>query len=149
MIQNSAIFKRLSSQEDFVSVCVCVCVLKLINLILLIKNNDDVTVEEKHKDAIFNVTYRKVYQQPSANQNGLVYSKIKIKQIKFATIEKLVDSFTNENGELDSNTTNTFLATYRTFTTTKNFLEILFQKYSRIFPASLDMTEEIRVSYLK
>jgi hypothetical protein len=95
-----------------------------------------------------------------------LYSTIKIKQIKYGTIEKLIDSFTNENGELDSNITNTFLATYRTFTITKEVLGILFKKlvvplsfsliktisiyrYSRIFPASLDMTEEIRVSHLK
>jgi ral guanine nucleotide dissociation stimulator-like 1 len=57
-----------------------------------------------------------------------LYSTIKIKQIKCGTIEKLIDNFTNENGELDSNITNTFLATYRTFTNTEDVLGILFKK---------------------
>ncbi len=133
MLPNSSIFKRLSSQEDLVSYFFWYfnLLVKSNECLCYYQNNDEVTVEEKNKDSIYNVTYRKVYNQNSSqpqNLNGLVYSKIKIKQIKFGTIEKLVDCFTNDIGELDSNTTNTFLATYRTFTTIKNVLEVLFKK---------------------
>jgi hypothetical protein len=123
-------------------------------------DNDEITFEEKHKDVIYQVTYKKVYATNNSNKNndnntnnsnncGLVYTRIKTKQIKYGTIDKIIDHFTNLNGDLDSNIVNTFLATYRTFIDTKLFIQLLLNKYDNIIPASLDITEEIRINYVK
>lgn len=61
--------------------------------------------------------------------DGLVYSRVKTKQLKYATLEKFIENFTTEEkGELDSNLVQTFLATYRTFTDTQTVLRLLKQR---------------------
>ena len=54
-----------------------------------------------------------------------------------------------ETGELDSNLVQTFLATYRTFTDTSTVIKTLRQRYEKILPASLEMTEDVRLEHLK
>ena len=87
----------------------------------------------------------------ASNQNdGLIYSKVKSKQLKFATLSKLIEHLTNaETGELDSSLVQIFLTTYRTFTDTNTALRALFNRYEQIHPASLEMTQEIRLEHLK
>ena len=87
------------------------------------------------------------------NQNtndGLVYSRVKIKQLKYATLDKFIQHLTNEDtGEIDSNLVQTFLATYRTFTDTPTVIRKLRARYEEILPASLEMTEDVRLEHLK
>lgn len=63
---------------------------------------------------------------PTSPADGLVYSRVKIRQLKFATLAKFIEKLINdETGELDSNLVQTFLATYRTFTDTQTVLNLL------------------------
>lgn len=69
--------------------------------------------------------------------DGLVYSRVKIKQLKYASLVKFIEHFTSEDtGELDSNLAQTFLATYRTFTDTQTVLKLLKQRYVYIISHS-------------
>lgn len=54
----------------------------------------------------------------------------KIRVIKAGTLEKLVESLVTFKGELDSTYVNVFLATYRTFATPKQVLELLVKRCS-------------------
>jgi ral guanine nucleotide dissociation stimulator-like 1 len=54
----------------------------------------------------------------------------KIRVIKAGTLEKLVESLVTFKGELDSTYVNVFLATYRTFATPKQVLELLIKRCS-------------------
>lgn len=52
----------------------------------------------------------------------------KIRVVKAGTLEKLVESLVTVKGELDSTYVNVFLATYRTFATPLQVLEILIKR---------------------
>lgn len=83
-------------------------------------------------------------------KDGLIYTKIKIKQLKYATLSKFIEHLTNqETGQLDSSLVQIFLVTYRTFTDTANALKMIQQRYEQIVPASLEMTEDVRLEHLK
>jgi hypothetical protein len=86
----------------------------------------------------------------SAASTGLVYTRVKTKQLKYASLKKFVEHLTSEEtGELDSSLVQTFLATYRTFSDTRTVLEAIRARYEQILPASLDMTEDVRVENLR
>jgi hypothetical protein len=86
----------------------------------------------------------------SNNRDGLVYTRVKTKQLKYATLEKFIHHLTNqETGQIDSSLSQIFLVTYRTFTDTQKAIQMLEQRYEEIVPASLEMTEDVRVEHLK
>ncbi len=86
----------------------------------------------------------------SNNRDGLVYTRVKTKQLKYATLEKFIQHLTNqETGQIDSSLAQIFLITYRTFTDTQRAIQMLTQRYEEIVPASLEMTEDVRVEHLK
>ena len=62
---------------------------------------------------------------------------------------KLEHLTNEETGELDSNLVQTFLATYRTFTDPITVVKQLRKRYEKILPASLEMTEDVRIAHLK
>lgn len=53
--------------------------------------------------------------------------------IKAGTLEKLVERLVSDSGELESSYLNVFLATYRTFSTTKQVLQCLIERLILIF----------------
>jgi ral guanine nucleotide dissociation stimulator len=84
------------------------------------------------------------------NSNNLVYKRVKIKQLKYASLDKFIELLCNrETGSLDSNLVQTFLATYRTFTDAPTVLTKMRKRYESIAPASLEMTEDVRVENLR
>ena len=86
----------------------------------------------------------------SATKDGLIYTRVKIRQLKYATLPKLIEHLTNEEtGFLDMNLMQVFLVTYRTFTDTVTALRLIRTRYEQILPASLEMTEDVRVEHLK
>lgn len=58
----------------------------------------------------------------------LMWETQKIRVIKAGTLEKLVESLVTAKGELDSTYVNVFLATYRTFATSKQVLDLLIER---------------------
>lgn len=82
--------------------------------------------------------------------DGLVYTRIKVKQLKYSSLTKFVDHLLNQQtGELDLNLVQTFLATYRTFADGVEIIKELRRLYEQVLPASLDMTEDVRLENLK
>ncbi|XP_062586095.1 ral guanine nucleotide dissociation stimulator-like 1 isoform X4 [Saccostrea cucullata] len=97
---------------------------------------DDVTRfwrEEKEDGAIYNVYLKKVTYHTISDldhsKGHLMWETQKIRVIKAGTLEKLVESLVTAKGELDSTYVNIFLATYRTFASPKQVLEILIKRY--------------------
>jgi hypothetical protein len=83
-------------------------------------------------------------------KDGLVYTRVKIKQLKYATLPKFIEHLTHqETGQLDSHLVQIFLVTYRTFTDTLTAIKLIEKRYEQIVPASLEMTEDVRVEHLK
>ena len=86
----------------------------------------------------------------SATKDGLIYTRVKIRQLKYASLPKLIEHLTNEEtGFLDMNLVQVFLVTYRTFTDTVTALRLIRARYEQILPASLEMTEDVRLEHLK
>lgn len=123
--------------------------------------SDSYDFEQQGDECIYQISFKKVYntQLTDTNNNqisnsgansGLVYTRIKIKQLRYASLSKFMEHLVNaETGEIDSNLVQTFLATYRTFTDTKTVLSKLREIYAKVMPASLEMTEDVRQQYLK
>jgi len=88
---------------------------------------------------------------PSTNPESgtLLYSTIKVYQLKAGTLEKIVEYLTNENGDLDTTHMNILFSTYRTFTSPKILVDALISRYRTVLPASLDMTEDVRQKTIK
>ncbi|CAF2048929.1 unnamed protein product [Rotaria magnacalcarata] len=133
--------------------------------------------EERQNDAIFKVYFKRVRHKSSAlsdssstlntfaidtneqhettgnihnNDRGtLLYSTIKVYQLKAGTLEKVVEYLTDETGELDTTHMHILFSTYRTFTNTRTLIETLIKRYRAVLPASLDMTEDMRQKSVK
>lgn len=81
----------------------------------------------------------------------------KIRVVKAGTLEKLVESLVTVKGELDSTYVNVFLATYRTFATPLQVLEILIKRcvsnnnslhYIKLWLASLNEDYKVVPEFL-
>ncbi|KAL7044864.1 hypothetical protein ACKWTF_002082 [Chironomus riparius] len=99
--------------------------------------------EEKDKDAIHTVYLKKVrYHRPTLsviNSNDsddeishLEWETVRVRFVKAATLERLVDALVTDDGELESTFVNVFLATFRTFTKTEKVLELLLKKFENL-----------------
>ncbi|CRK93643.1 CLUMA_CG007172, isoform A [Clunio marinus] len=100
--------------------------------------------EERDKDAIYTVYLKKVrYHRPTPSytntQNDsddeishLEWETVRVRFVKAATLDRLVDALVTDDGELESTFVNVFLATYRTFTKTEKVLELLLQKFENL-----------------
>lgn len=106
------------------------------------ESQDDVTRfwrEEREEDAIYNVYLKKItYHTLSENENKtrnefshLMWETQKYRVIKAGTVKKLVE-YLHIKGEMDSTYTNVFLATFRTFSSTENVMDLLIESYINI-----------------
>jgi len=55
-----------------------------------------------------------------------------VRFLKAGTVQRLVESLANDDGELESTYINVFLATYRAFTTPHDVLELLLARYDAL-----------------
>lgn len=62
--------------------------------------------------------------------------------LKAGTVQRLVESLANDDGELESTYINVFLATYRAFTTPREVLELLLSRYDALDEGSGALTGE-------
>ena len=58
----------------------------------------------------------------------LEWETVRVRFIKAGTLEKLVESLASDVGELESTYVNVFLATYRTFASPKQILNLLLER---------------------
>ncbi|CAF0923918.1 unnamed protein product [Adineta ricciae] len=124
--------------------------------------------EEQQDDAIFKIFLKRVRHKSNhalddashnesktsgdthtTDQGTLLYSTIKIYQLKAGTLEKLIEYLTHDDGELDTTHMHILFSTYRTFTNTRELIDTIITRYQTVLPASLDMTEDVRRKTLK
>ena len=93
--------------------------------------------EEKVEGGIYTVYLKKVrYNTPSRslsedNEDSishLEWETVRVRFVKAGTMEKLVESLASDTGELESTYINVFLATYRTFASGKQVLNLLTER---------------------
>ncbi|XP_036365562.1 ral guanine nucleotide dissociation stimulator isoform X2 [Octopus sinensis] len=105
--------------------------------------------EERENGAVYNVYLKKVtyksatdleYEQ-SREFSHLMWETHKVRVIKSGTLSKLVESLVTVKGEMDSCYVNVFLATYRTFATPHQVLNLLIERYKILKSEDKEKTE--------
>ncbi|XP_034658212.1 ral guanine nucleotide dissociation stimulator-like 1 isoform X1 [Drosophila subobscura] len=112
--------------------------------------------EEHEKNAIFTVYLKKVrYHRPTptaSNQDSddeishLEWETVRVRFVKAATLARLVEALATDDGELESTFINVFLSTYRTFSTPKQVLSLLTQRYDALHDKHLEELEQAQQS---
>eukprot|EP00095_Tigriopus_kingsejongensis_P003509 maker-scaffold373_size192110-snap-gene-0.40 protein:Tk03509 transcript:maker-scaffold373_size192110-snap-gene-0.40-mRNA-1 annotation:"hypothetical protein DAPPUDRAFT_49847" len=115
--------------------------------------------EEKCPGAIYTVYLKKVrYHSPGKSiMNGefdddishLEWETVRVRFVKGGSLQKLVESLASEVGELESTYVNVFLATYRTFASPKQVLNLLLERYDQLRDPNSPMKEVSRDSHRK
>lgn len=62
----------------------------------------------------------------------LEWETVRVRFVKAATLPRLVEALSTDDGELESTFVNVFLATYRTFSNTEQIVDLLLQRYERL-----------------
>lgn len=62
----------------------------------------------------------------------LEWETVRVRFVKAATLPRLVEALSTDDGELESTFVNVFLATYRTFARTEQIIDLLLQRYERL-----------------
>lgn len=60
------------------------------------------------------------------------WETVRVRFVKAATLSRLVDALTTDDGELESTFVNVFLTTYRTFSQPEKVLELLLNRYEKL-----------------
>ncbi|XP_011505573.1 PREDICTED: ral guanine nucleotide dissociation stimulator [Ceratosolen solmsi marchali] len=102
--------------------------------------------EEKGDGVIYTVYLKKVrYHRPTRSLSTsesddeishLEWETVRVRFLKAGTVQRLVESLANDDGELESTYINVFLATYRAFTTPPEVLELLLVRYDSLDEAA-------------
>uniref|UniRef100_A0A8D8LI68 Ral guanine nucleotide dissociation stimulator-like 1 n=1 Tax=Cacopsylla melanoneura TaxID=428564 RepID=A0A8D8LI68_9HEMI len=114
--------------------------------------------EEKVEGALFNIFLKKVrYHRPAKSISSdsdddishLEWETVKVRFIKAGTLEKLVECLATDDGEVESTYINIFLATYRTFATMKQVLDLLLNRYEQLLNNEFDLPESVTEQHQK
>ncbi|XP_017843496.1 ral guanine nucleotide dissociation stimulator-like 1 isoform X4 [Drosophila busckii] len=106
--------------------------------------------EEHEKNAIFTVYLKKVrYHRPTPTASNdsddeishLEWETVRVRFVKAATLARLVEALATDDGELESTFINVFLSTYRTFSTPKQVLSLLTQRYDALHEKRVEELE--------
>ncbi|XP_023312745.1 ral guanine nucleotide dissociation stimulator-like 1, partial [Anoplophora glabripennis] len=65
----------------------------------------------------------------------LEWETVRVRFVKAGTLKKLVEALSTDDGELETTYINVFLATYRSFSTPKEVLKLLLQRYEELLDA--------------
>ncbi|XP_077275034.1 ral guanine nucleotide dissociation stimulator-like isoform X2 [Temnothorax americanus] len=98
--------------------------------------------EERGDGVIYTVYLKKVrYHRPTRSLSAsdsddeishLEWETVRVRFLKAGTVQRLVESLANDDGELESTYINIFLATYRAFTSPCEVLELLLARYDAL-----------------
>ncbi|XP_018571237.1 ral guanine nucleotide dissociation stimulator-like 1 isoform X4 [Anoplophora glabripennis] len=103
--------------------------------------------EEKADGALYTVYLKKVrYHRPTRSLSSshsdsddeishLEWETVRVRFVKAGTLKKLVEALSTDDGELETTYINVFLATYRSFSTPKEVLKLLLQRYEELLDA--------------
>lgn len=74
-----------------------------------------------------------MYEKDSEDEiSHLEWETVRVRFVKAATLPRLVEALSTDDGELESTFVNVFLATYRTFARTEQIIDLLLQRYERL-----------------
>ncbi|CAG9767646.1 unnamed protein product [Ceutorhynchus assimilis] len=100
--------------------------------------------EEKADGALYTVYLKKVrYHRPTRSLSSshsdsddeishLEWETVRVRFVKAGTLKKLVEALSTDDGELETTYINVFLATYRSFSTAKEVLKLLLERYEEL-----------------
>ncbi|XP_045472578.1 ral guanine nucleotide dissociation stimulator [Harmonia axyridis] len=100
--------------------------------------------EEKADGALYTVYLKKVrYHRPTRSLSSshsdsddeishLEWETVRVRFVKAGTLKKLVEALSTDDGELETTYINVFLATYRSFSTPREVLKLLLQRYEEL-----------------
>ncbi|XP_044268325.1 ral guanine nucleotide dissociation stimulator-like 1 isoform X1 [Tribolium madens] len=103
--------------------------------------------EEKSDGALYTVYLKKVrYHRPTRSLSSshsdsddeishLEWETVRVRFVKAGTLKKLVEALSTDDGELETTYINVFLATYRSFSTPREVLRLLLQRYEELLDA--------------
>ena len=80
------------------------------------------------KKVRYNTPSRSVTEDDEDHISHLEWETVRVRFVKAGTLEKLVESLASDTGELESTYINVFLATYRTFASAKQVLNLLTER---------------------
>ncbi|XP_030746426.1 ral guanine nucleotide dissociation stimulator-like 1 isoform X2 [Sitophilus oryzae] len=104
--------------------------------------------EEKADGALYTVYLKKVrYHRPTRSLSSshsdsddeishLEWETVRVRFVKAGTLRKLVEALSTDDGELETTYINVFLATYRSFSTAKEVLKLLLERYEELCESS-------------
>ncbi|XP_055623131.1 ral guanine nucleotide dissociation stimulator-like 1 [Toxorhynchites rutilus septentrionalis] len=115
--------------------------------------------EEREEDAIYTVYLKKVrYHRPTPSASSqdsddeishLEWETVRVRFVKAATLSRLVDALTTDDGELESTFVNVFLTTYRTFSQPEKVLDLLLNRYEKLHSEALLSSEALTDQHKK
>ncbi|XP_017780060.1 PREDICTED: ral guanine nucleotide dissociation stimulator-like 1 [Nicrophorus vespilloides] len=100
--------------------------------------------EEKADGALYTVYLKKVrYHRPTRSLSSshsdsddeishLEWETVRVRFVKAGTLKRLVEALATDDGELETTYINVFLATYRSFSSPKEVLRLLLQRYEEL-----------------
>ncbi|ERL85088.1 hypothetical protein D910_02510 [Dendroctonus ponderosae] len=100
--------------------------------------------EEKADGALYTVYLKKVrYHRPTRSVSSshsdsddeishLEWETVRVRFVKAGTLKNLVEALSTDDGELETTYINVFLATYRSFSTAKEVLTLLLERYEEL-----------------
>lgn len=117
--------------------------------------------EEKLNGAIYTVYLKKVrYHHPSKSIlqdsddddiSHLEWETVRVRFLKAGTLERLIESLSSDQGELESTFVNVFLATYRTFASSRQVLNLILDRYKALDSSNnkLNVPKALRKDHMK
>jgi ral guanine nucleotide dissociation stimulator-like 1 len=73
-----------------------------------------------------------VLQDSDDEISHLEWETVRVRFVKAGTLKKLVEALSTDDGELETTYINVFLATYRSFSTPREVLKLLLQRYEEL-----------------
>ena len=72
------------------------------------------------------------FQDSDDEISHLEWETVRVRFVKAGTLKKLVEALSTDDGELETTYINVFLATYRSFSSPKEVLNLLLQRYQEL-----------------
>ncbi|KAH8370023.1 hypothetical protein KR093_001897, partial [Drosophila rubida] len=100
-------------------------------------------VEQRNKQLLTTLLPLALQQDSDDEISHLEWETVRVRFVKAATLARLVEALATDDGELESTFINVFLSTYRTFSTPKQVLSLLTQRYDALHDKH---TEELELA---
>lgn len=73
-----------------------------------------------------------LFQDSDDEISHLEWETVRVRFVKAGTLKNLVEALSTDDGELETTYINVFLATYRSFSTAKEVLSLLLERYEEL-----------------